>query len=169
LHPLSHYEITTQAYKGELLIIENNFIKLREQLKALDIPNNFKCCLEQGKRLKLTFEINAAGNHFSYYELILKEPLTMKKNGVLIPIISKVHCVADKCYGHNGAVPYPVFNPDKKSQDFNYESLKNSYDQIYNHLIGTPIGAFPQAADYITTISYHDGMNWLPLTNLIVW
>jgi hypothetical protein len=117
----------------------------------------------------MTFEINAAGNHFSYYELVLKEPLTMKKNGVLVPIISKVHCVTDKCYGQNGEVPYPVFNPDRRNPDFNYESLQSAYDRIHNYLIGTQIGAFPRAADYITTLSYHDGMNWQPLTNLIVW
>ncbi|MFT3904668.1 MAG: hypothetical protein QM727_15960 [Niabella sp.] len=59
LHPLSHHEIASPLYKGELAIIESNFIKLKEQLINLDISNNFKCCLEHGKRLKITFEIDA--------------------------------------------------------------------------------------------------------------
>src|SRR5690606_30207034 len=105
LHPLSHHEITSPVYIGELLIIENSFQKLKGQLSALGTPNNYKCCLEQGKRLKMTFEINAVTNHYSFYELVLKSPLTMKRNGALTPIISKVHCVADKCYGHNGVKP----------------------------------------------------------------
>ncbi|PWK76568.1 AAA ATPase-like protein [Mucilaginibacter oryzae] len=170
LHPLSHHEITSPVYRGELFIIENSFQKLRELLLDLDIPNNYKCCLEQGKRLKITFEINAAANHYCYYELILKSPLTMKHNGALLPIISEVHCVADRCYGHNGATPYPAFNPDKKESEFNYGSLQNAYDRIHTFLIGrATIGAFPKAVDYLTTIEYHDGTNWQPLKNKIVW
>lgn len=169
LHPLSHHEITSPVYRGELVIIESNFLKLKQQLIDLDISNNFKCCLEGSKRLKMTFTIDAGANHFSYYELILKEPLTMKRNGTAMPIISKVHCVADRCYGNNGAVAYPTFNPDKKSPDFNYESLSNAYDRIHAYIIGTAIGAFPKAADYLTTIQYHDGTNWQPLSNIIVW
>jgi len=169
LHPLSHHEISSPIYRGELIIIENSFLKLRQQLGDLDIPNNFKCCLEQGKRLKITFKINAGGSHFSCYELILKEALTMKKNGLLSPLISKAHCVADRCYGHDGTKPYPTFNPDKKSPDFNYDSLENAYDKIYNYLIVSPIGVFPRATDYLTTMEYHDGNNWSPIRNKIVW
>lgn len=169
LHPLSHHEITSPVYRGELTIIENSFLKLKEQLKQLDIPNNYKCCLVQGTRLKMTFEISAATNHYSFYELILKAPLTMKFNGTLAPILSKVHCVADKCYGHNGATPYPSFNPDKKNANFNYESLQNAYQRIHTYLTGTAIGGFPMAANYLTTIEYHDGNNWQLITNKIVW
>ncbi|WP_168171929.1 AAA family ATPase [Algoriphagus sp. A40] len=169
LHPLSHHEITSPVYRGELVIIESNYLKLKQQLIALDISNYFKCCLEGSKRLKMTFTIDAGANHFSHYELILKEPLTIKRNGAGIPIISKVHCVADKCYGHNGAIAYQTFNPDKKNPDFNYESLNNAYDRIHTYIIGTAIGAFPKAADYLTTVQYHDGTTWQPLSNLIVW
>lgn len=169
LHPLSHHEITSPVYRGELTIIENSFLKLKEQLQNLDIPNNYKCCLEQGTRLKMTFEISAAANHYSFYEILLKAPLTMKFNGGLAPIISKVHCVADKCYGHNGATPYPSFNPDKKNANFNYESLQNAYERIHNYLTGTAIGAFQLAANYLTTIEFHDGTDWQPITNKIVW
>lgn len=169
LHPLSHHEITSPVFRGELVIIESNFIKLKEQLQNLDILNNFKCCLGQGKRLKMTFEINAGANHFGYYELILKEPLTMRRNGALMPIVSKVHCVADRCYGHNGTTPYPSFNPDKRNPDFNYESLQNAYDRIHEYLVNTPIGNFPKAADCLTAIQYHDGNIWQDLTNIIRW
>lgn len=169
LHPLSHHEISSPIYRGELVIIESNFLKLKQQLIDLDITNNYKCCIEGSKRLKMTFTIDAGTNHFSYYELILKEPLTMKHNGAGIPIISKVHCFADRCYGKNGATAYPTFNPDKKNSAFNYESLNNAYDRIHTFIIGTPIGAFPKAADYLTTIQYHDGTTWQPLTNIIVW
>jgi energy-coupling factor transporter ATP-binding protein EcfA2 len=169
LHPLSHHEITSPVYRGELVIIENNFLKLKQQLIDLNISNNFKCCLEGSKRLKMTFTIDAGVNHFSYYELILKEPLTMKRNGAAFPVISKVHCVADRCYGNNGATAYPTFNPDKKNPAFNYESLSNAYDRIYAYILGTPIGAFPKAADYLTTVQYNDGTTWQPLSNLILW
>jgi energy-coupling factor transporter ATP-binding protein EcfA2 len=167
LHPLSHHEITSPLYRGELSIIENNFKKLKEQLINLDPLNNFKCCLEPNKRIKLTFEIDVATNHYSFYELIIKEPLTMIRNGALTPIISKVNCVADKCYGHNGTTPYPAFNPDKKNANFNYESLEDAYNRIHNFLIRT-LGTFPKATNYLTTIEYHDGTNWQPILNKIV-
>jgi len=169
LHPLSHHEITSPVYRGELVIIESNYLKLKQQLIDLDISNNFKCCLEGSKRLKMTFTIDAGAKHFSYYELILKEPLTIKRNGAAIPIISKVHCFADRCYGNNGATAYPTFNPDKKNPAFNYESLNNAYDRIHAYIVGTPIGTFPKATDYLTTIEYHDGTTWQPLSNVIVW
>jgi hypothetical protein len=117
----------------------------------------------------MTFEVNATTNHFSYYELILKDPLTLQRNGAAIPFISKVHCIADRCFGNNGTTDYPSFNPDKKNPDFNYESLSNAYDRIHTYLIGTPIGAFPKVVDYVTTIQFHDGTDWQPLSNLIVW
>jgi energy-coupling factor transporter ATP-binding protein EcfA2 len=123
LHPLSHHEIASPVYKGELLSIEANIIKLKQLLTDIDISNNFKCGLGHGKRVKITFTIDAAANHYSYYELILKESLTLKRNGAATPIISKIHCVADRCYGHNGVVQYPSSNLDKKNQNFNYESL----------------------------------------------
>ena len=169
LHPLSHHEISSPIYRGELVIIESNFSRLKQQLIDLDISNNYKCCIEGSKRLKMTFTIDAGTNHFSYYELILKESLTMKRNGAAIPIISKVHCVADKCYGNNGATPYKTTNPDKKNSAFNYESLQNAYDRIHTFIIGTPIGAFPKAANYLTIFQYHDGKTWQPLSNIIVW
>ena len=82
----------------------------------LDIPNNFKCCLEQSKRLKITFEINSTTNHYSYYELILKRTINNKKKWYITPIISDVHCVADKCYGRNGTNDIPAYNFDRKMQ-----------------------------------------------------
>ncbi|MBK7231410.1 MAG: AAA family ATPase [Saprospiraceae bacterium] len=115
LHPLSHHEITSPVYRGELVIIESNYLKLKQQLIDLDISNNFKCCLEGSKRLKMTFMIDAGTNHYGYYELILKDPLTLKRNGAAIPIISKVHCVADKCYGNNGKKHIQHLIPTKES------------------------------------------------------
>ncbi|MFT3902082.1 MAG: hypothetical protein QM727_02875, partial [Niabella sp.] len=108
-------------------------------------------------------------DHYCFYELILKDPLTMRKNGNFTPTILKVHCVADKCYGHNGATKYPSHNPDKKNAAFNYESLQAAYDRIHNFLTGTPIGVFPKVIDYLTTIEYHDGINWQRLSSKIIW
>ncbi|WP_079242460.1 ATP-binding protein [Chryseobacterium indologenes] len=169
LHPLSHHEITSPLYRRELVIIQDSFIKLKEQFINLDIANNFKCCLEQGKRLKITYEIDVPTNHYCFYELILKDALTVKKNGVLAPVLSKVHCVADKCYGHNGTIPYPSYNPDKKNPNFNYESLQDAYDKIYNFLVATSGVTFPKLTDYLNTVEYHDGTNWQPMFNKVVW
>lgn len=163
LHPLSHYEIKSPIYRRELVIIENSFSKLKEQLKNLDITNNFRCCLEQRKRVRITYEIDVTTDHYSFYELILKDPLTMKKNGNLAPLISKARCVVDKCYGHKGTTKYPSYNPAQKNPIFNYESLQDAYNRIHSYLIGTSIGVFPKAIDYLTTIDYYDGSDWQPV------
>lgn len=169
LHPLSHHEITSPVYKGELIIIESNFSKLSKRLQLMDIPNNYKCCLEPNKRLKMTIEIDTAANSFSYYEFILKEPLTLIKNGAGIPIIGTCHCVVDKCYGILRGTSTQAFNPDKKNPNFNYTSLSLAYEGVYNFLINSSIGVFPKSPNYLNSIEYHDGSNWKPLSDLIVW
>lgn len=168
LHPLSHHEIESPLYRGELKIIEKSFIDLKKQLEELDIANNFKCCLEKDARLKMTFEINSSINHFSFYELVLKESLSIKKNGNLTPIVSKSQCRTSKCYGQKGAELYKQFSPNQKDKKHSYESLSDAYDSIYGYLCGR-LGSFPKEPNYLATIEYYNGNNWIPLSDKIIW
>lgn len=169
LHPLSHHEISSPIYRGELETIENSFIKLRQQLIDLDISTNFKCALDPKTRLKFTFAVDAAANHFCYYEIRLKEPLTLRRNGTSQPILSKVNCFTDCCYGINGTKPYPNKPLDKKKKEFNYNSLLDAYDSLYEFLISSPIGNFSKSSDYLSNIHFHDGSNWMPLVEKLVF
>lgn len=169
LHPLSHHEISSPIYRGELELIDLSYIGLKQELLRLDIKNNFKCGLEPNKRLKMTLVVNSQLNHYCYYELILKEPLTLIKNDAGIPVVAKTKCYADKSYGNNGAIPYQAVGFNKKQPHFNYNSLEAAYDTIYAHLITTNVGAFPKETNYLSTLEYNDGTTWQPLLNLIVW
>jgi hypothetical protein len=145
-------------------------LKLRQQLTALDISNNFKCCLEGSKRLKMTFAIDAGAKSFQLLRIDFKGAIDDEaKRHSNSDLFQKSIVLRTNAMENNGATAYAAFNPDKKHPDFNYESLNNAYDRIYTYIIGTPIGAFPKAADYLTTIEYHNGTTWAPLTDLIVW
>ena len=61
LHPLSHHEITSPVYRGELIIIESLIPKLVSELKLLNIEKNFKCSVLEGRnKIKIKFIIDAA-------------------------------------------------------------------------------------------------------------
>ena len=119
--------------------------------------------------LKITFEINSSDDHYVYYEIKLKEPLSMRKNGSEVPIISKAKCYTYNCYGHNATTQYPNYHPKKDDSAFSYESLRNAYDKIYEYLVTQLPVPFTKAVDYIDTIQYFDGNSWQPIKNIIVW
>ncbi|WP_020603019.1 ATP-binding protein [Spirosoma spitsbergense] len=169
LHPLSHHEISAQVYKNELSLVERSISLLKEQLIVLDIPTNYKCALEASKRLKITFAIDIVSNHYSFYEIILKEPLTLKRQTNNAFTLCKCLCYADKIYGHNGTISYPAFNPNKKDLSFNYNSLHDACEKIYTYLIGqNRIGYFPKTNNYLDLIMYHDGTIWKAINELVV-
>lgn len=159
LHPLSHHEITAPIYKTDLVAIQGYIIALENYLFSLNIITEYICCLEANQNLKYTFIVDAATNHICYYELKTKETLLKDSSNRL----SKVYCVAEKYYGHNGSTPYPV----KFISTFNYSSLENAYDTIHAALCSSPIGAFPKIPDYLDAIEYFDGANWQPIKSKI--
>lgn len=167
IHPLSHHEITSPIYKGELLLLENAIPSLRQLLTNLDITNNYKCKLEQGKSIRITMTVNAATNHFAYYELKLKEAVILKRNGGT-PSFSNCKCYMERCHGINNGTPIPSFSPSKNDVRFNYDSLERASDSIYNFLQGSG-PAFAKAPNYLTEIEYHNGTNWTSIIPLTVW
>jgi hypothetical protein len=168
LHPLSHHEITSPVYKNELIILETAISRLRIQLKDMDIPNKYQCCLEPGKRLKLTFTVNAITNHFLYYEVILKDPIIISNNGVGGLQFATGALFLDRCDGINNGTPIAAFSARKNDPRFSYTSLQNALDVIYSHIITTnPVFAKP--TPYETICQYHDGTTWQPLISRLIW
>lgn len=167
IHPLSHHEITSPIYKAELLILENAIPNLRKLLTDLDIVNNYRCTLEQGKSIRVTKTVNAATNHFTYYELKLKEAIILKRNGGT-PSFSNCKCYMEKCHGINNGIPIASFSPSKNDGRFNYDSLEGASDTIYNFLQANGSN-FPKAANYLTEIEYHNGTTWASIIPLTVW
>lgn len=177
LHPLSHHEITSPVYRGELVIIENLIPKLIAELKALDIQSNFKCSALEGRnKIKIKFVINAATGHYSIYELRITEPLVLKYNATGVPSILEVNCFAEKCWGeNNGAIiagsRKTFSNVERDSPAFNYSSIQDAYDKLHALIITIPaIGVFAKAANYLDDIEYIDQQgNYQPISNVIVW
>jgi len=177
LHPLSHHEISSPVYRGELEIIENHIPKLIAELKALDIKNNFKCSVLEGRnKIKLKFVIDAATGHFSLYELRITEPLVLKYNAAGSPSILNVNCFAEKCWGeNNGAViagAGKTFSKEERELPrYNFNSMQDAYDRLHAFMITIPaIGVFAKSANYLDAIEYLDQQgNYQPITTAIVW
>lgn len=177
LHPLSHHEITSPVYRGELEIIENHIPKLIAELKALDIKNNFKSSVLEGRnKIKIKFIIDAATGHFSLYELRITEPLVLKCNAAGSPDILGVNCIAERCWGEkNGAVIVgkgKTFSKEERELPrYNFNSMQDAYDRLHAFMIMTPaIGAFAKSANYLDDIEYLDQQgNYQPITTAIVW
>lgn len=169
LHPLSHHEISAPIYKAELLILETSIALLKSQLIALNISSNYKCGLEGGNKLKVTFIVDVTKNYYCTYEIHLKEPIVLQYDLAGIVVISLSRCYTTKCYGSNDGVPLQAYNPEKSNPQFNYTSLENSFDIIYNYLVGFTGIHFHKPANYLNEFYYHNGANWEPLTSKLVW
>ncbi|MFD2433365.1 hypothetical protein ACFSO9_07240 [Mesonia maritima] len=167
IHPFSHHEITSPIYKNELLILEDSIPKLKKQLIDLDIENNYKCILEKGKNIKITFTVNSAISHFYYYELKLKENIILKKDR--IPNISFCKCHVEKIYGTKNGTQISESRPSKNNPIFNYTSLKKASDLIYDFLQTFNGAPFPKNHNYLDQIEYHDGGNWIPFKPKTIW
>lgn len=177
LHPLSHYEITSPVYKGELRLIEFHIPLLLQELKSLDIPHKVKCSpLEGRNQLKIRYTIDNAAGHFSFYFLRTLEPLLLKQDNMGNVTISETKCCIESCYGmQNGhEVPHSRKNFSdqlKAHPDNNFISIKDAYNRVYNRIIIIPhIGNFPQEPNYIDAISYLDQQGvYQSLNSVIVW
>ncbi len=175
LHPLSHHEITSPVYRGELVIIETHIPKLIHELKSMDIPINFKCSVLEGRnKIKIKFVIDAATGHFSIYELRTTEPLVLKYNAAGAPSISEVNCFSEKCWGENNGAVIAGKTFSKEERELprcNFNSIQDAYDRLHAFMITNPaIGVFAKSANYLDDIEYLDKQgNYQPVTNVIVW
>lgn len=176
LHPLSHHEITSPVYRGELLTVENLIPKLIQELTALNILKNYQCSRLEGRnKIRLKFIISAATNHFSFYELKTSEALVLKRNPGQ-PLISGVRCHAEKVWGENNGAVVPrsrkEFSHDEKEHpDLNFLSLQDAYDRLHARMILIPaIGNFPKIANYLDAFEYLDvDGTFKPLNSVVVW
>lgn len=177
LHPLSHHEITSPIYRGELLQIENLIPKFLSDLKALDCSTRIKCSSLEGRtELKVKYTINNATGHFSFYHLRTNEPMLLKNNGTGTVRISATKCFIEKCYGENNGAEIAhsrrnFSNDEKAHPDNNFNSILEAYDILHSRMIQIPaIGNFPKDANYLDAIHYLDQQgDYQPINNVIIW
>lgn len=169
IHPLSHYEISSPIYKGELQLIASQYESLLNQVINLDLTNDFKCVLEPAIKIRITFVVDQATQHFLYYEVVLKEPVIMFRNAVANSILSKSACYVNKLYGYqNGNLLPGGFSPKKEHPNHSYTSLKDATDKIYAFVTSQGT-VFAQSADFITDLEYYDINSWKKLQPRLVW
>ncbi|MBU7571002.1 MAG: hypothetical protein KAF41_10190, partial [Flavobacterium sp.] len=153
----------------ELIILETAFSNLRSLLIAMDIANNYKCIGEPSMKLKLTFTLDTATNHYMYYELALKAPVVVQFNAGGSPIMLDTKCYTDRCHGINNGIVIPAKKPNKSNPIFNYTSFQNAVQTIHQGIQGFTGINFALPANYLDIIEYHDGNNWSPFAAKIVW
>ena len=177
LHPLSHHEITSPIYRGELLQIEKLIPKFSAVLKALDCPAKIKCSPLEGRtEIRIKYTINNGTGHFSFYYLRTNEPMLLINYGSGIIKISATKCFIEKCYGENNGAEVAGsrknFNNEEKAHaDNNFNSILEAYDTIHSRIIlFPPIGNFPKDVNYLDAIHYLDQEgNYQPIIDVIAW
>jgi energy-coupling factor transporter ATP-binding protein EcfA2 len=177
LHPLSHHEITSPVYKGELLQIENLIPRLSDELKALDCLHKLKCSPLEGRNvITIKYTIDNATNHFGFYYLRTSEPILLINDGTGVITMSDTKCFIEKCYGENNGIEVPhsrknFTNDEKAHPDNNFKSIQEAYNTIYGRMIQIPaIGNFPMDVNYLDAVQYLDQQgNYQSLNSIIVW
>lgn len=164
IHPFSHHEITSPIYKAELLILENVIPKLKKRLIELDIENNYKCLLEKGKSIRIKFPISKA-DHFYQYQLKLEEAIIFIDNNGTNEL-SVCQCYTEKMEKIENGIQKKKFSPSKSKAD-SYNSLEDARDLIHNYLATQTPDLLSKKIDYISQIEFHDGSNWIDLSNKI--
>lgn len=167
LHPLSHFEISTPLYKGELLKIRDNLNLLETQLLALDIKNKYKNAREKNLTVRLHFVIDA--NRKGFFELKLDEHLCkFSDNSHMKFTTSKCHYT--ETYILNGSNCENKYSFTKKTTK-HFSSLQEAYLMAHAHIITEPKTGFSsiqQVPDYLDAFDYcDDGVNWFPLKQLL--
>lgn len=162
LHPLSHHEISAPIYKEELILLEKAYYAFKHQLINLDANSKYQCVLESKSKLRLTLVVNAAINHFLYYDISLEDNLLLEIPAANPPRLFPCNCYATRLHGTNNGVALPSYSPPKINTNFIYTSLDDALDRIFSHVVTTET-ALVKPVDYRTVYEYHDGINWLPL------
>ena len=161
LHPLSHHDLASPIYKGELNEIQSCLAKLTDFM--VEVESKCKMVLPP-RLLKLTFELSAT-NH-GYYEIQTNEPLYLTDNGG-VKTLSDCHCTAKTCYRISGVSRVKGKNFKADDATSNYTSVEDAYEKIYAFIHGQPdYSHVPKAGDYKTEFIYADEGTWKPFQDL---
>ncbi len=169
LHPLSHHQISSPIYKGELQILQAVIPLLKQQLVSLDAATSFKCMLESKKHLRFTFRVATAPVHTIYYDVRLEENLVKRNVVGGLPTLSLCNCRTLRCSGVNNGTPLRPFSPNKDDARFHYNSLNHAYTTIHTFLV-TQVGVFPVEANYLDAVEYVNAQGiFQPITTILAW
>jgi energy-coupling factor transporter ATP-binding protein EcfA2 len=171
LHPLSHFELASPVYKGELLRIEDCLLNLVPFLER--IKQYYKPVALPLKKMRLKFIVSA--NVIRTYAIVRVPQLYLVRNDVGNLSFSDCACYTPNVSTETiGAMPPIVNRPcDFKNQPdlFKFGSLADACATLRNADIANPLySAIPIVPDYIDVFEYtDDSITWHPLRNLLIW
>lgn len=167
LHPLSHHEIASPIYKSELLLIENAFLGLQEQLRKIDLVK-LQCKYERGKSIKIKFLLSASPKHCYEFDIKLKDSIVLHKTeGSILKL--PTHCFLTKMSGIQNDEKLPSFtSTNREDSRFKYISLSDAVNKLRSYLLTIGV-SFSPPTNYLDCIEYYEVNNWQPIRNLLTW
>lgn len=166
LHPLSHYDLSSPVYKGELIEIEGILLKLNKQLTEL--KNQYKILIPSGRMLKLIFKISSTEKGF--YEIFTKEAIYLLKDisGNLSISSGLCHCKCTYVLSNGAEISRHNFSND--DQRAKYFSIENAYDKIFSFIsTQSQFNHIPRAALYTEEFEFSDNSVTKTLDKYLIW
>lgn len=169
LHPLSHFELASPVYKGELLRIENcliNLVPFLEQIKG-----NYKAVAVPLKKMRLNFTVSATV--IRRYHIVRVPQLYIVNDGAGNLRFSDCECYTPNVSTETIGVVTTNQKCDFKQNpgSFKFNSLSTACVSLRNADILVPaystIAVIP---DFIDAFEYADDLGvWQPLRTLLIW
>lgn len=166
LHPLSHYELSSPIYKGELNDIQSCLAKL--SIFMVEVREKCELLLTPDRVFKLSFR--GSGNKNGYYEILITEPLYVFIEGEN-KFLSECKCYAQSAHGIENGFLFITHLRNKfkpKAPPTSYDSISEAYDKIFSHVQVQPnYKHLQKASNYIDEFQFADEKIWKPLRGLI--
>lgn len=134
LHPLSHHNIYSPIYKGELIKIGKSIKEITNLLKDINERFAFSCFLEKGSSIKIEFALSK--DEFVSYILCLKDNIILreKKDGSIekkiLPFKTSCIQILTKYKGKD-----TKYSPTKSDSAYHYDSISNCLSKLSTYLV----------------------------------
>lgn len=166
LHPLSHFELSTPIYKGELLRIEDCLINLKSFLSEIKVT--YKPVGAPLKKMRLNFQV-APGFQRQYAIGTIPVLYVVKLVGGALVFSNCDNFAAHVKDDDNGTISSSVLDY-KGDPKYQFSTLADTCQKRF--IADTAIARYSATtpiADYIDNFQFMDGTAWHPLRNLLIW
>lgn len=134
IHPLSHYEEEAQIYRTELVLVEHSINNLINQITRF----NNKCQLLLAKGNKLIINYNQPdGKYAAKYHILLEDNIWLYKSPNNLYKFTDAKCRMIYMEGINNGINLQPFHPTNNMTMFQYTSLDDALQKIFEHEVNT--------------------------------
>ena len=160
IHPLSHFEEEAQIYRTELIEVEKAIPKLAKQIQKL--PSICKLLLGKGNKVVINYK-TADGSYLAKYNILLEENLWLFKDNNGLPKFTDCRCRACYMEGTKNGVPLRPYSPKPTQLQFNYKSIDDALQKIYDYEINNLGNNVLPHRDYDIVDRYINKSNYEPI------